>query len=45
VFAAMPRQISLPITIDIEPSRHPSALNGRLPDSGVDGLSLPLNVA
>src|SRR5215472_16067586 len=45
VFAAMPRQISLAITIDVEPPRHPSALNGCLPDGGVDGFPLPLDVA
>src|SRR5438105_8031400 len=45
VFAAMPRQISLAVSIDIEPSCHPSALNRRLPDGGVDGFTLPLDVA
>jgi hypothetical protein len=45
VFAAMPRQISLVISIDVEPPCHPSALNRRLPDGGVDGFPLPLNVA
>src|SRR5262249_26511136 len=45
VFAAMPRQISLAVSIDIEPSCHPSAVNRRLPDGGVDGFPLPLDVA
>src|SRR6516162_1642385 len=45
VFAAMPRQISLAVSIDVEPSCHPSALNGRLPDRGVDGFPLPFDVA
>jgi hypothetical protein len=45
LFAAMPRQISLAVSIDIEPSCHPSALNRRLPDGGRDGCSLPLDVA
>jgi len=45
VFAAMPRQISLTIPIDIEPPHQPPALNRRLPDCGVDGFSLPLDVA
>ncbi|MGH6991397.1 MAG: hypothetical protein ACREE3_15980, partial [Stellaceae bacterium] len=45
VFAAMPRQISLTVSIDIEPPCHPSALNRRLPDSGVDGFPLPLDAA
>src|SRR6516225_8406358 len=45
VFAAMPRQISLAVAIDVEPSCHPSALDGRFPDGGVDGFPLPLDVA
>jgi hypothetical protein len=45
VFAAMPRQISLAVSIDIEPSCHASALNRRFPDGGVDGFALPLDVA
>src|ERR1700756_5306228 len=45
VFAAMPRQISLAVSIDVEPSCNPSTLNRRLPDGGVDGFPLPLDVA
>jgi hypothetical protein len=45
VFAAMPRQISLAVSIDVEPSGHSTALNRRLPDGGVDGFPLPLDVA
>src|SRR5215472_1028745 len=45
VFAAMPRQVSLAVAIDIEPAHHLPAFNGRLPDSGVDGFPLPLDVA
>ena len=45
VFAAMPRQISLAVPIDVEPSGHPSALNRRFPDGGVDSFPLPLDVA
>ena len=45
VLAAMPRQIPLAVAIDVEPSCHPSALNRRLPDGGVDGFPLPLDVA
>src|SRR5215510_5038579 len=45
VFAAMPRQISLAVSIDVEPTCHPPALNGHLPDGGVDGFALPLDVA
>src|SRR6516165_1423661 len=45
VFAAMPRQISLAVPIDIEPSCHPPALNRSLPDGGVNSFPLPLDVA
>src|SRR5215469_11824318 len=45
VFAAMPRQVSLAVSIDVEPPNQPPALNGRLPDGGVDGFPLPLDVA
>src|SRR6516162_4696934 len=45
VFAAMPRQISLAISIDIEPSCHASALNRCFQHGGVDGFPLPLDVA
>ena len=45
VFAAMPRQISLTVSINVQPSCHASALNRRFPDGGVDGFPLPLNVA
>src|SRR5215831_6158495 len=45
VFAAMPRQISLAVAIDIEPSCHASALNRGLPDGCVDHFPLPLDVA
>src|SRR5690349_13810370 len=45
VFAAMPRQIPLPVTVDVEPPHQPSALNRRLPDGGVDDFALPLDVA
>src|ERR1700750_1121891 len=45
VFAAMPRQISLAVAIDVEPPRHPPAWNGRLPDGGVEVFPLPLDIA
>src|SRR6516164_1000192 len=45
VFAAMPRQISLAVTVDVEPSSHPPAFNRHFPDGGVDGFPLPLDVA
>jgi hypothetical protein len=40
VFPAMPRQVTLTVTIDVEPSRHPSALNRHLPDRGMHGFCL-----
>src|SRR6516165_3338942 len=45
VFAAMPRQISLTVSVDVEPPHHAPTLNRRFPDGGVDGFSLPLDVA
>src|SRR5262245_56117791 len=45
VFAAMPRQISLAVAIDVEPPHHAPALNRLLPNPGVDTPSLPANVA
>src|SRR5215471_18280934 len=45
VFAAMPRQISLAVSIDVKPAHHAPALNRGLPDGGVDGFPLPLDVA
>src|SRR5438874_988977 len=45
VFAAMSRQISLAVAVDVEPARNTTALNGLLPDGGVDGFPLPLDVA
>jgi len=43
--AAVPHQVPLAITVDVEPLHHPPALNGRLPNGGVDGLSLPRDIA
>jgi hypothetical protein len=43
VLAAVPKQVSLPITINIEPSRHARTLNLCFPNGGVDGLPLPRN--
>jgi hypothetical protein len=36
MLAAMPRQIPLPVTVDVEPPRNTTALSGGLPDGGVD---------
>jgi len=45
VLGAVARQIALTITVDVEPTYHVPALNGRLPDGGVDRLSVPRDVA
>jgi hypothetical protein len=45
MLAAMPRQISLTIAVDIEPMHHPPTSNGLFPDGGANGLSLPRDVA
>jgi hypothetical protein len=41
----MPRQIPLPVTVDVEPPRNTTALNGGLPDRGVDRLPSPRDIA
>jgi hypothetical protein len=45
MLAAMPRQIALAVAIDVEPPYHAPALNRRLPDGGMNGFPLPLDVA
>jgi hypothetical protein len=45
VRGAVARQIALTITVDVEPLYHVPALNGRLPDGGVDRLFVPHGVA
>ena len=45
MFAAVPCQIPLAIAIDVEAPRHAPAVNGRLPDGGVDRPSSPRDVA
>jgi hypothetical protein len=40
MLAAMAREISLTVTIDVEPAHHAPALDGLLPDGGTDGLPL-----
>jgi hypothetical protein len=45
VLAAMPSQISLAVTLNVEPPSHSPALNRCPPDGGVDGSPLPLDVA
>ena len=45
MFAAVPGQITLAVTVDVEPPHHPPALDGRFPDGGVYGFPLPLDIA
>jgi hypothetical protein len=45
MLAAMPRQIPLPVTVDVEPPRNTTASNGDLPDGGVDRLPSPRDIA
>jgi hypothetical protein len=44
-FAAMTIQVTLSVTVDVEPAHHARALNGRLPDAGMNRLALPGDVA
>jgi len=44
VLAAVPNQIPLPVAVDVEPTYHASALNGCLPNGGVDGLPAPRDI-
>jgi hypothetical protein len=45
LFASMPDQVPLPITIDIEAAHPATALNRRLPNSGMHGPPSPRDVA
>src|SRR5580704_12535392 len=45
MLAAVPGQIALTVTINVEPPHQTPAWNRRLPNCGVDGPSLPGNVA
>jgi hypothetical protein len=45
VLAAMPRQISLTIAVDVAPPHHAPTRHGGLPGRGVDRFSLPVDVA
>ncbi len=44
-FAAVAGQVPLSVAVDVEPAHHARTLNRRLPDGGMDGLALPVNVA
>jgi len=41
----VPRQIALPVTVNVEPPHHPPALHRLLPDRGADRPPLPRDVA
>jgi hypothetical protein len=45
MLAAMALQIALAVPVDVEPPCHSTALHRRFPDSGVDHLALPRDVA
>ena len=43
-FAAVPGQVTLSVPVDVEPANHTPALDGRLPDAGMDRPALPSDV-
>ena len=45
MFSSVSGEIPLPVTIDIQASHHPPALQGFLPDGGMNGFAAPSNVA
>ncbi len=45
VFAAVTGQVPLSVAVDVQASHHPPALDRRLPNSGMNDLPLPWNVA
>ena len=45
LLAAVPRQIALTVAVDVETPRHAPALDGRLPDAGVDCPASPGDIA
>jgi hypothetical protein len=45
MLAAMPGQVPLSVTVDIESTHHARAFNRRLPDGSVNGPALPRDVA
>jgi hypothetical protein len=45
VFPAMTAQVALPIAIDVEATHNAPALNGTFPDTRMNTLALPRNVA
>ena len=45
LLAAMSSQIALTVTVDVETPHHAPALDGRLPDAGVDRPASPFDIA
>ena len=45
MLAAMAGEIALAIPVEVEPPRHPGALNRRFPDAGMDRSALPGDIA
>ena len=45
VLAAVPYQVPLPVTVNVEPPYQAPTLNGCLPNGGVDGPPSPRDVA
>ncbi len=39
--AAVPRQVALAVTVDVEPVNHHRTVHGVLPGTGMDGVALP----
>ena len=44
LFPAVAAQVTLAVTVDVEPAHHDRALDGGLPNPGVDGFIAPLHV-
>jgi hypothetical protein len=44
MFSSVSGEISLPVTIDIQPPHHPPALDRFLPDGGMHGLAAPCDI-
>ena len=42
--AAMPAQVALPVTVDVEAANHPPSRDGILPDTRADRPSLPFDI-
>ncbi|VTZ25791.1 hypothetical protein MPC1_260012 [Methylocella tundrae] len=45
VLASVSGEVSLPVAVDVETTRHASPLNGPLPNGGVNSPSAPVDIA